>query len=114
MIYNKHSWLLKFLRGINIYEKLRGMLLLQASFCEIGMFLIKKTCQLFEATGSVHPLKQNTKFDTNCFEGTVTGAKYLDFLESYLNILHDMPLAERQYLWFQQDGTPPHYSAAVR
>ena len=55
------------------------------------------------------------------FEGTLTGQRYLEFLQNdlipALATLYpngndpDLPNEE---LWFQQDGAPPHYAADVR
>lgn len=47
------------------------------------------------------------------FDGTLTGTIYLNFLENNLpQLLVNLP--ERNRMWFQQDGAPPHYSNAVR
>lgn len=49
------------------------------------------------------------------FDGTLTGAIYLHFLENYLpQLLVNLPERIRNRMWFQQDGAPPHYLNAVR
>lgn len=49
------------------------------------------------------------------FEENVTGEVYLNFLRNELPVLlENVPLRERQTLWFQQDGAPPHYHRHVR
>lgn len=48
------------------------------------------------------------------FDGTLTGVRYLDFLENILpDLLEDIPLNERQEMWLQQDGAPPHNARIV-
>ncbi|KZC12505.1 hypothetical protein WN55_04312 [Dufourea novaeangliae] len=49
------------------------------------------------------------------FDQPINGAVYLQFLKTRLwNVLEEMPLNLRNSLWFQHDGAPPHYAAAVR
>lgn len=49
------------------------------------------------------------------FDGTLTGAIYLHFLENYLpQLLVNLPQRIRNRMWLQQDGAPPHYLNAVR
>ena len=44
----------------------------------------------------------------------LTGDAYLNFLEHILHgLLEDMPLHGHQNMWFQHDGTPPHFTRAV-
>lgn len=45
----------------------------------------------------------------------MTGASYLNLLQNVLPVLlEDIDLHTVQQMWFQQDGAPAHYSAAVR
>jgi hypothetical protein len=45
----------------------------------------------------------------------LTANLYRDFLENVLpGLLEDVPLAVRQKLWFQHDGTPAHFGEDVR
>lgn len=45
----------------------------------------------------------------------LTGRIYLEFLENSLGVLlENIPLAIRQWMWFQHDGAPPHNTAQVR
>lgn len=49
------------------------------------------------------------------FEGTLTGEKYLEFLTDNLPILlEDVPIQNRLNMWYQQDGCPAHFAAAVQ
>lgn len=49
------------------------------------------------------------------YDGTLTGERYLDFLQNVLPILlEDVPLNERQTMWWQQDGATPHFHQGVR
>jgi hypothetical protein len=50
------------------------------------------------------------------FEGTLTGDRYLQFLQHHLeNMLDDLNLETRRNLqWFQHDGAPPHNFLPVR
>lgn len=49
------------------------------------------------------------------YEGTLTGQRYLDFLQNTLpELLEDIPLNERQTMWWQQDGASPHFFEQVR
>ena len=44
----------------------------------------------------------------------LAGDAYLNFLQYVLHgLLEDVPLHMRQNMWFQHDGTPPHFSFAV-
>lgn len=48
------------------------------------------------------------------FQGTLTGARYLHFLENALpELLEEIPIQERGAMWWQQDGAPPHNSNLV-
>jgi len=48
------------------------------------------------------------------YEGTLTGAMYLQFLEDELpDYLEDIPLDLRETMYFQQDGAPAHNSRIV-
>lgn len=48
------------------------------------------------------------------FQDTLTGVRYLEFLQNSLpELMEDVPLAERPRIWFQQDGAPPHNSRIV-
>lgn len=48
-------------------------------------------------------------------EGTLTGVKYHDFLRDDLPVLlEDLPLEDRQVMWYQHDGCPAHYSRIAR
>ena len=49
------------------------------------------------------------------FEEHVTKDSYLSLLQNFLEpILNELPLQERQQIWFQQDGAPPHFGLNVR
>lgn len=48
------------------------------------------------------------------FEGPLTGARYLRFLQNEIeDILDELPLDLGQGMYFQQDGAPPHNSRIV-
>lgn len=48
------------------------------------------------------------------YEGTLTGARYLEFLRDMVdNILDDLPLLVLRDVYFQQDGAPAHNSRQV-
>lgn len=48
------------------------------------------------------------------YEGTLTGERYLEFLQHVLPVLiEDVPLRERVTMWWQHDGAPPHFSQQV-
>lgn len=48
------------------------------------------------------------------FDGTLTGPRYLEFLQSFLipELIRLFPNVDD--LWLQQDGAPPHYAVSVR
>ena len=47
--------------------------------------------------------------------GTLTGAAYLQFLQTTLpDLLDSVPLAVRRNLWFQHGGAPAHFSVDAR
>ena len=47
--------------------------------------------------------------------GRLTGAAYLQFLQTTLPVLlESVPLAMRRNLWFQHDGAPAHFSVDTR
>lgn len=49
------------------------------------------------------------------FEETLNGAVFYRFLnEEFLNLIEDIPLAQRNTMWLQLDGCPSHYSINVR
>ena len=49
------------------------------------------------------------------FDENVTKDSYLSMLKNFLEpFLNELPLHERQQLWFQQDGAPPHFGLNVR
>lgn len=49
------------------------------------------------------------------YEGALTGARYLDFLQNHLPLLLEhVPLQIRRNLWFQLDGAPCHNAAIVQ
>lgn len=49
------------------------------------------------------------------FEGTLTGVKYLEFLQHHLSVyLDDIPLGIRRQMWLMHDGAPAHSSLRVR
>lgn len=49
------------------------------------------------------------------YEGTLTGRRYLELLESILpDFEDDLPLVDLRSLWFQHDGAPAHRPAAVQ
>lgn len=49
------------------------------------------------------------------YDGTLTGNRYLDFLQNILpDLLEDIPLNERATMWWQQDGAPAHFDRRVR
>lgn len=48
------------------------------------------------------------------FEETLTGERYLDFLNhQLLNYFNDVPLQQLRFLWWQQDGAPAHNARIV-
>lgn len=48
------------------------------------------------------------------FNENLNGLRYLHFLENDLiQLMEDIPIAERQGIWWQQDGAPPHNSQVV-
>jgi len=48
-------------------------------------------------------------------EGRLTGESYLQFLQEELpRLLEDVPLNKRSRIYFQNDGTPLHFSREVR
>lgn len=48
------------------------------------------------------------------FDGSLTGARYLDFLTQEIEqFLDEIPLINREGLFYQQDGAPPHNLRAV-
>lgn len=49
------------------------------------------------------------------FENNLNAVVYLDFLQNYLSrYLENVPLLERENIWFQQDGAPPHNANIVK
>lgn len=50
------------------------------------------------------------------FDGHLNGETYASFLRNHLNELLDevVPLNQRDNIWFQQDGAPPHFSVQAR
>lgn len=49
------------------------------------------------------------------YDGTLTGERYLNFLQNILpDLLEDIPLNERNTMWWQQDGATPHFDHRVR
>lgn len=49
------------------------------------------------------------------YEGTLTGQRYLDFLQNKLpELLEDVPLQVRRNMWFQLDGAPCHTARPVQ
>lgn len=57
----------------------------------------------------------NTIIGPYFFEDTVTGAAYLQMLETFLSDwLDELPLTKLLRLWFQQDGAPAHFALAVK
>lgn len=48
------------------------------------------------------------------FEENLTGPRYLEFLQGYLLPQLNQLFPNRNDLWFQQDGAPPHYAVDVR
>lgn len=48
-------------------------------------------------------------------EGRLTGGTYLDMLRTVItDFVDEVPLVHLRDFYFQQDGAPPHYAAAVR
>lgn len=48
------------------------------------------------------------------YEGTLTGQRYLHFLQNVLpDLMEDIPLNERRDIIWQQDGAPPHNAQIV-
>ena len=46
---------------------------------------------------------------------TLNGNIYTEFLEIVLpDLLENVPLATRKFMWFMHDGAPPHYSLTAR
>lgn len=48
------------------------------------------------------------------FEETLTGPRYLEFLQNFLLPELNRLFPNRNDLWLQQDGAPPHYAVLVR
>jgi len=49
------------------------------------------------------------------YHNTLTAERYLHFLQNYLeDYLDDLPLAEVNNCWFQQDGAPAHNAGQVQ
>lgn len=49
------------------------------------------------------------------YDGTLTGERYLEFLQNSLpDLLEDIPINERATMWWQQDGASPHFARRVR
>lgn len=48
------------------------------------------------------------------FEENLTGPRYLDFLQNFLLPELNRLFPNRNDLWLQQDGAPPHYAVLVR
>lgn len=56
----------------------------------------------------------NRIFGPILFQGTLTGARYLNFLRHHIqNELDDLPLLLYRNIYFQQDGAPPHNTREV-
>lgn len=56
----------------------------------------------------------NTIIGPYFFEESLTGPRYLQFLQEFLLPTLNRLFPNRNDLWFQQDGAPPHYAIAVR
>lgn len=57
----------------------------------------------------------NRLLAVHLYPGTLTGARYVQFLEEVLiGALEDIPIDARQNLFFQQDGAPAHNSGVAR
>lgn len=76
-----------------------------------------------------HQIRNQVRFSLNVWAGilndriigpliyqeNLTGVGYLNILQNELrNHLEDIPLARLPFLWFQQDGAPPHNFREVR
>lgn len=49
------------------------------------------------------------------FDGTLNGQRYCDFLRNDLpRLLPNIPERQREVIWFQQDGAPPHFCRNAR
>lgn len=49
------------------------------------------------------------------YQDTLTGERYLHFLQNDLpELLDEIPLNELSLMWWQQDGAPPHFHGEVR
>ena len=49
------------------------------------------------------------------FTRTFIGSSYLQMLENYLlPSIRDLPTIQRNLMWYQHDGAPPHFSLQVR
>lgn len=49
------------------------------------------------------------------YEGTLTGERYHDILETVLlPVIEELPLGIRDQIFYQQDGAPAHNSRMVR
>ncbi|KAF0746732.1 Uncharacterized protein FWK35_00015450 [Aphis craccivora] len=57
----------------------------------------------------------NTLIGSYFYDGTLTGQRYLEFLQNILPLLMDcIPLQIRTNMWLQQDGAPPHNANMVK
>lgn len=55
------------------------------------------------------------KIKYHIFDGGLTAQRYLQILETIIpELLEDVPLANRRYIFFQQDGAPAHNAQIVR
>jgi hypothetical protein len=49
------------------------------------------------------------------FDNNITGKTYLHMIQNYLmDFLDDVPLQQRNNMFFQEDGAPLHYALVVR
>lgn len=53
-------------------------------------------------------------FGSHFYQGTLNGRRYLRFLRNIVpELLEDIPLDQRQTMWWQQDGAPSHNRVSV-
>lgn len=56
----------------------------------------------------------NTLIEPYFYDGTLSGQRYLEFLENILPLLMEcIPLQIRKTMWIQQDGAPAHNAKVV-
>lgn len=102
----------------------------EAGFTRDGVFNYHNThfwCEI--NPHAVHESPHQQRFSLNVWLGVLgdhligphilprklNGRRYLRFLRRHLpGLLEDVPLEQRQNLWYMHDGAPAHFAAAVR